>query len=190
MTPIAPVPVAAADPLTALVVQRGPDDIRFAVSILESNGFLVSVAEGFSQAKALIDRHVPDVLVTDVRLHDYNGLHLVLRGKGIRPSMAAVVVTAIEDPVIQVEAERMGATFVLQPTTRQEFMAAVFRTLFRVPGDARPIRARFERRSGDRRGAVKLVVDSERRLNERRTRPWRVVGHRDDQPATPSDSAS
>ena len=175
MKPAAPAAGIEADHFTAVVVQKDPEDVRFAVSSLEAHGFRVAVADGFAQAKGLIDRQVPDVLVTDVRLHDYNGLHLVLRGKGIRPSMAAVVVTAIADPVIQVEAERMGATFVLRPTTRQHFLAAVFRTLFKPVGDSRPIRPIFERRARERRHPLQVVAQSERRIEERRRQPWPYV---------------
>ena len=189
MKPAAPAAGVEADPFTAVVVQKDPEDVRFALSALEAHGFRVSVADGFAQAKGLIDRQVPDVLVTDVRLHDYNGLHLVLRGKGIRPSMAAVVVTTIADPVIQVEAERTGATFVLRPTSEQQFLAAVFRTLFRPVADSRPIRPLFERRAGERRHALRVVGQSERRVEERRRQPWPYMISRITGPAQSSSTS-
>ncbi len=155
-------------PLTAIVVEPTLVDIWFAVSGLANSGFHITVAESFQEAKALIDKQPPAVLITDVRLREYNGLHLVLRGKAARPDMAAIVVTSVADPVLQAEAERMNATFILKPTTRQEFLAAVYRTLFRSAEDAAPIRPSFERRLAERRLPEKEMSSTERRVAERR----------------------
>jgi FixJ family two-component response regulator len=59
----------------------------------------------------------PDVLVTDIRLQGFNGLHLVLR----RPvGTYAIVMSAFPDPVLQTEAVRLGAPFLGKPVeTRQ-----------------------------------------------------------------------
>jgi DNA-binding NtrC family response regulator len=154
--------------LTAIVVEPTLVDIWFAVSGLANSGFHITVAESFLEAKALIDKQPPAVLITDVRLREYNGLHLVLRGKAARPDMAAIVVTTVADPVLQAEAERMNATFILKPTTRQEFLAAVYRTVFRSAEDPSPIRPSFERRIAERRLPEKAMSDSERRVAERR----------------------
>lgn len=154
--------------LTAIVVEPTLVDIWFAVSGLANSGFHITVAESFLEAKALIDKQPPAVLITDVRLREYNGLHLVLRGKAARPDMAAIVVTTVADPVLQAEAERMNATFILKPTTRQEFLAAVYRTVFRSAEDPAPIRPSFERRIAERRLPEKAMSDSERRVTERR----------------------
>ena len=169
MTPRDPAS-AIAPALTVIVVEPTLVDIWFAVSGLANSGFHITVAESFLEAKALIDRQPPAVLITDVRLREYNGLHLVLRGKAARPDMAAIVVSAVPDPVLQAEAERMKATFVLKPTTRQEFLAAVYRTLFRSPEDSAPIRPRFERRIAERRLVEKAISKAERRVAERRRR--------------------
>ena len=168
MTPRDAASANAPAPLTAIVVEPTLVDIWFAVSGLANSGFHITVAESFQEAKALIDKQPPAVLITDVRLREYNGLHLVLRGKAARPDMAAIVVTTVADPVLQAEAERMNATFILKPTTRQEFLAAVYRTLFRSAEDAAPIRPSFERRLSERRLPEKEMSSEERRVAERR----------------------
>lgn len=154
--------------LTAIVVEPTLADIWFAVSGLADQGFHVTVAEGFLEARTLIDKNAPALLITDLRLQEYNGLHLVLRGKAVRPDMAALVLSSVADSVLQAEAERMQATFVLKPTTRQEFLAAVYRTLYRSADDASPIRPRFERRTAERRAPAGATQDLERRVAERR----------------------
>ena len=157
----------SATPAT-IIVELDLTDVWFAVSGLADSGFHITVAEDFFEAKVLIDTKPPELLITDLRLREYNGLQLVLRGKSARPDMAAIIFTKHGDPVLQAEAERMGATFVLKPTTKQEFLAAVYRTLFRSSGDSAPIRPRFERRIGQRRLPKAPVPGSERRLAERR----------------------
>ena len=83
--------------------------------------------------------------------------------------MAALVVTSVDDPVTRADAERMGATFVLKPTTRKELVAAVYRTLYRASGDTRPIRPTFERRIAERRSPTTVsMFDAERRNQDRR----------------------
>ena len=155
--------------LTAIVVEPTLADTWFAVSGLADSGFHITVAESFLEARTLLDKHPPSLLITNLRLQEYNGLHLVLRGKAARPDMAAVVLSSTPDVVLEAEAERMRATFVLKPTSRQEFLAAVYRTFFRSLDRAVPIRAPFERRVVDRRrSAPAAVADTERRLGERR----------------------
>jgi two-component system response regulator RegA len=156
--------------VSALVVERNLPDALSVVSMLVSRRFHVTVAETFTKAKGLLSTQPPNVLLTEVRLGEFNGLHLVLRGKSLRPDMAAIVLSSVVDPVLQSDAEAMGATFVVKPIDESELVAAVFRTLFRArERDATdgPIRPPFERRARDRRSASERV-QTERRVLERR----------------------
>jgi hypothetical protein len=83
--------------------------------------------------------------------------------------MAAVVTSAVTDPLLQDEAERMGATFVSMPATSAELLAAVMRTLFEGPEHPGSIRPPFERRRTERRRRVGAPPpESERRIGDRR----------------------
>src|SRR5262249_40561382 len=128
--------------------------------------FRVTVADTFQDAKAGL-QEPPALLVAEIRLGEYNGLHLVLRGKAIRNSMAAIVTSRVLDPVLQANAEELGATFVVKPTTEQEIRAAVFRTMFRVDPSV-PVRAPFERRQATRRRPEIASFSPDRRLGDRR----------------------
>src|SRR4029078_9397280 len=75
--------------------------------------FQVTVSDNFNDAKARLGPSIT-LLVTELRLNEYNGLHLVFRAKSVRRQMAAIIRTQISDPLLQLEAERMGATFVLK----------------------------------------------------------------------------
>ena len=156
------------DRLSVLLVAPRIQDILFAVRPLSNSRFDLTVAETFSQARAILNVRPPGLLITEIRLGEFNGLHLVLRGRGARPDMAAIVTSTSADNVLQSEAEQLGATFVLMPTSEAELMAAVERTLFRTDASV-PIRAPFERRTHERRAHTSVVNGQlNRRKQERR----------------------
>jgi DNA-binding response OmpR family regulator len=156
---------------TALVVEPSLAEALSLHSALSELGFQVSVSDNFNDAKARLGPALA-LLVTELRLNEYNGLHLVFRAKSGRREMAAIIRTQISDPLLQLEAERMGATFVLKTAGVAEFRAAVCRTLFRSPDSVDPIRPPFERRHSDRRATQHPSdVRPERRVRERRVDP-------------------
>ena len=152
---------------SALVVDPRLNEALSTVALLTNQGFEVTVAETFAKAKDRLNTRPPTLLLTEVRLGEYNGLHLVLRGKAQRPSMAALVLSSVPDPVLRTEAEAMGATFLVKPIADRELLAAVTRTLFQRDRSEGPVRAPFERRATERRAAI-VVIGPERRSGERR----------------------
>jgi DNA-binding NtrC family response regulator len=164
----------------ALVVLPNLPHLLVALSALTSLGFDVKVAETFKDAKATMAAgQRPALLLTDIRLREYNGLHLVLRGKSTWPALSAIVTSEIVDPTLQHEAEAMGATFVLMPTAMEEIIAAVLRTVLRRPSNGvrpEPIRPLFERRRSERRvSSTPLSSEADRRRQERRQDPARAL---------------
>jgi PleD family two-component response regulator len=139
--------------LSTLVVTRKLHDGLRIVEMLQNHGFDLVVAENFAGAKDRMSHYPPAVLITDLRLGEFNGLHLVLRGKFARPSMSAIVIADISDPVLQDEAERMGATFVVKPFSKSDLLAILCRTICNTSGAGAPIRPPFERRRTERRVA-------------------------------------
>jgi CheY-like chemotaxis protein len=153
-------------PLSALIIDPVLSDVMFSVSAASSLGFRVTVADSFQEALERL-RVPPALLIAHIRLGEYNGLHLVLRGKAARRDLAAIVTSGVADQVLQTEAEQLGATFVLKPTTAQEFNAAICRTLLQATGG--PIRSPFERRTSDRRSTSPAdAPHPERRKGTRR----------------------
>jgi CheY-like chemotaxis protein len=146
------------DSFSVLVVDPALSDLMFVVSALSVLRAHVTVAETFAQAKDLLVRFTPDVLVTAIRLGEYNGLHLVLRGKASRPEMGAVLTSPCHDPVLLADADAMQTTFVVTPVSEEEIRAAVLRTLFRPVEGSDPIRTPFERRQRERRGSESVAV--------------------------------
>ena len=164
-------PKVSSKPFPALVVDRDGPDAVLAVSALTSVGFTVMLADTFEIAKQLLITHPPLVMVTEVRLGAYNGLQLAIRAAGMQPPVSVIVTSETADAVLQRDAERIGATFVVKPLTTADLIAAVFRTALRRPnadGVVEPVRPPFERRFGDRRAKSTNIIDFERRGTDRR----------------------
>lgn len=83
--------------------------------VLRSAGHFVTRAFGFEEAKRWLRFAPQDLLMTDVRLGAYNGLHLVMRAHAEHPGMPAVVVDAGHDPVFEREVNAAGAMYVAKP---------------------------------------------------------------------------
>jgi CheY-like chemotaxis protein len=151
---------------SALIVDPVLADALFLVTAVSSAGFRVTVADGFAEALERLGMY-PALLIAAIRLGEYNGLHLVLRGKAARPNLAAIVTSTTPDPVLQHEAEQLGATFILKPITTEELRAAIVRTMFRTAASG-PIRPPFERRKAERRILQTPAYEPERRVRDRR----------------------
>ena len=152
---------------SVLVVEPALDQSAPLFSYLSAASLRVTVTDSFSEAKALLTVRPPAVLLTELKLGEFNGLHLVLRGKSVRPTMAALVMSPVFDAVMQGEADKMGATVLLKPLDRRELLAAICRTLARTSPDEQPLRPPFERRRHQRRAVDTLVVHERRQADRR-----------------------
>ena len=93
-----------ASPHSVVVVDGNARDRTSTVTLLEAAGYRVRSARSFDEAKTLLAAECPDLLITDLRLGQYNGLHLVLRTRNTYPEMAALVTSRVADPVLEAEA--------------------------------------------------------------------------------------
>jgi DNA-binding response OmpR family regulator len=153
---------------SALIAEPVLADALWLTAAVSALGFSVTTADTFHAAVERL-RVPPDLLIADIRLGEYNGLHLVLRGKSARAELAAVVTSAVDDPVLRSDAEQLGATFVIKRTTPAELRAVICRTWLRPPGSTEgPIRSPFERRRADRRHEAAPVAVDHRRAERRR----------------------
>jgi DNA-binding NtrC family response regulator len=85
--------------ISALVVEPVLSDALAITSTLLACNFHVTSAETFIKAKERLNTLTPEVLITAIRLAEYNGLQLVLRAKSLRPDIAAIVMSGTADPV-------------------------------------------------------------------------------------------
>ena len=153
---------------SVLVVDPALDDLVELISTISNLGLQVTATATFEQARLLMSSHTPSILIAAIRLGIYNGLHLVLRGKAVRPDMAALVTAREHDSGLQADADATGATFIVKPISPPDLIAAIMQTVFRRDPTAPPIRAPFERRVRERRIRDDAAVSEERRMGNRR----------------------
>jgi DNA-binding NtrC family response regulator len=156
------------DPFSVFVVGHRLASALSIVSFFATSGVRVTVASSYTDAKSRLTDRPINLLITELQLGEYNGLGLVLRLQSLWPAARAIVVSRTADPVLQADAEKLGATFARMPLDDGELRAAALRTIFQAADVApRPIRAPFERRRAERRRVGPAAV-VERRIIERR----------------------
>jgi len=115
-----------------LIVDDDPDTVDGLAELLVGAGFECETALTFQAAKDAMRTSPPDVLVADIRLAAYNGLHLVLS----RPRRTtAIVMSACADPVLESAAVRMGASFIAKPVETRQLLELLNRTARRDRSD-------------------------------------------------------
>jgi CheY-like chemotaxis protein len=125
------------------------------LEILRDGGHQPTGAATFGAAKQLLDEGWFDLLITDIRLHTFNGLELVKRGRVKRPGMGSIVVTGFPEPEVKEEALRYGAVYVIKPVRPTELLTLVSRTLATVRRHERKVIGRdLEIMIGRRRAHV------------------------------------
>src|SRR5688572_5620833 len=83
-------------------------------ALLGEAGYDTVTAGTVPAAIKLLSEAHPDLLLVDIRLDQYNGLHLV----AMRPApIPAIVLTGFADPAIEADARRLGAEFLLKPVS-------------------------------------------------------------------------
>ena len=94
--------------------------------LLADAGYETVTSGTVPTAIKLLTDEQPDLLLVDIRLDQYNGLHLVAMRKAPIP---AVVLTGFADPAIEADARRLGAEFLLKPIAPSILIALVKRLL-------------------------------------------------------------
>lgn len=107
-----------------VVVAPTPDVARVAVESLVSAGHVAILVSDFADAKAELDGCPPDLLVTELKLGAYNGLHLAIRAQA-RGAATKTIVLGDPEPVLEAEAARRNVRYLTLPLEEQTFLAAV-----------------------------------------------------------------
>lgn len=98
-----------------LIAEDDPATLTGLASYLRGAGFSVIPLLTFLEARRILPYAQPDIVVADVRLGEYNGLQLAVQASALDPAPGIIVTSGFADPVLQAEAERLGATFLLKP---------------------------------------------------------------------------
>jgi DNA-binding NtrC family response regulator len=108
-----------------VLVHSDPEILQGAETLLYEAGCAVVSASSFQAARKALDCVEPDLLIADVRLDDFNGLHLAILGRLERPRMPVIITHAYADAVLEGEARRCEAAFVINPLGNPEFLQAI-----------------------------------------------------------------
>jgi DNA-binding response OmpR family regulator len=90
--------------------------------LLERAGYKVTVAGTFAEGRFALSESTPNLLIADVRLGQFNGLHLVATNP---QSIPTIIVTGYPDPVLKADAHRLGAEYLVKPVSPAALMALV-----------------------------------------------------------------
>jgi DNA-binding response OmpR family regulator len=82
------------------------------IQVLEREGYEAAGADSFQRARELLKETAPDLLITDARLKEYNGLQLVFARQAPIPT---IVIAGVPDPVLETEARQLGADYLARP---------------------------------------------------------------------------
>jgi CheY-like chemotaxis protein len=140
--------VSAHDPQTrVLVVAPSARIARELTAALKAAGCGPTVVSDFIAARASL-RTQPDVLITEVKLGAYNGLHLAIRAAS-QHTLTMVIGDA--DPILEAEVERLKAAFLRTPVDPEHVVAVMRTRLEASRGD--------KRRSPRKRAALDAFVN-------------------------------
>ncbi|MDH3359369.1 MAG: response regulator, partial [Desulfobulbaceae bacterium] len=114
-----------------ILVVDDEQNMRIALyEALSRNGYEVSVAENGQMALEMVEKSPPDMLITDIKMPNLDGIELLRRIKAIRPSLPVVIVTGFATVDTAVEAMKQGAVdYIIKPFSVEvieETVARVF----------------------------------------------------------------
>src|SRR5215207_3218764 len=94
--------------------------------LLADAGFETMTAATVPDAMRALTATPPHLLITEIRLDSYNGLHLIAMAPKPIP---AIVITGYADRAVEADARRLGAEYLSKPVAPGELYAAVQRAL-------------------------------------------------------------
>ena len=91
--------------------------------LLQMGGYNVEVAQNGLEAIEKIEKDVFDLVLTDLKMPEMNGLELLKTIKGIRPEVMVILMTAYGSIETAVEAMKIGANdYITKPIDLNELL--------------------------------------------------------------------
>ena len=119
-----------------VLVDDDPGLLRLLTIRLRSEGFEVAACESASQALTSVPRFQPDVLVTDLRMKDKDGIALLKELQGRYPALPVILLTAHGTIPDAVTATKSGAfAFLTKPVERDQLLEQI-RNALKISGFA------------------------------------------------------
>lgn len=113
-------------PQKILIVDDNTSTRAELVTLMADAGFETLTAATVPEAMRLLATAQPHLLITEIRLDTYNGLHLIAMSPKPIP---AIVITGYADRAVEADARRLGAEYLPKPVSPGELYATIHRTL-------------------------------------------------------------
>jgi DNA-binding NtrC family response regulator len=120
-----------------LVVDDDPYFLRVLSRILTGENFQVKTAEGTAAAAQILQQNSFDLVISDLRLPDGDGLSLLQEIRKSGSEIPVVILTAYGEVDSYLEAMNAGATEYLNKPVKSEELVAVVRSCLRPRASAR-----------------------------------------------------
>jgi two-component system response regulator HydG len=109
-----------------LIVDDEVDICNLLERFLERNGFEVTTAHRGQDALKAISKTAFDLVISDFRLPDFDGLDLLKEIKSLRPAVSVIIITGYSDIRMAVEVIKYGAfDYVTKPLYPEELLSTV-----------------------------------------------------------------
>jgi DNA-binding NtrC family response regulator len=110
---------------SALVVETARGDRERMVEWLVEAGYAARGAGSFEEARQILDAQAPEILISALRLGDFNGFHLLIRVRAAHPHVRAIITIPAPDPCAAAYAAELNASCLVAPVTQQALTAAL-----------------------------------------------------------------
>ena len=110
-------------PFSIVVVVPDLKEQASLLTLLQRPGRDVTGLATFVEAMQFLATRSPDVLISNVGLHKFNGLDLIRHSMPDHPQMTAVLIDARYDPVLEADAKRCGVAYLAKPFAPEELLS-------------------------------------------------------------------
>ena len=132
-----------------LIVDDEQSMCEFLEILFSKEGMQVRAAHDIKKAQQLIEKHLPDLVITDLKMKGGSGIDLLSQTKQAHPEIEFIVITAFATDETAIEALKMGAyDYVTKPFQVDEIKVVAQRALERQRLLRENIRMRAELTAG------------------------------------------
>jgi DNA-binding response OmpR family regulator len=113
---------------TALVVNSDSLQLASTAGALRALDYAVITAASFDDARRhLLDTEDLTLLVADIRLGQFNGLHLAFRARAHHPHVRLIITDHAFDTTLEAETQRLGGAYLSRPFTTEALTTLISR---------------------------------------------------------------
>src|SRR5689334_9043470 len=132
---------------TILVIDDERDIREMIAEALETEGYRIQQAETGARALEILSSQPVDLVLSDIQLPDMSGIDLAARIKAQQPELPVVMVTALAQADMAIEALKLGASdYVTKPFDLDTLSASIRNILQKAEEKQNQTRQRDEER--------------------------------------------